>query len=350
MFSILKKHRITQKLLIQQVKKRIHLDFDPTKDYYKILGVESKASDKEIKDQYYKLAKKHHPDLNKGVSSDFFKEITAAYEILGDSEKRKKYDQMRSYSSGGFWNTSNNSGQQQQQSQYGNYGSRFYSQQTNYNSGFGQNRSSKMWQFTYTDPKTGQKKTFNFTDDAFKNFDDFISKMRSEMKTDFTKSEAYRQQEEKSRRDFFGNNYYNQNKDYFKSQGQQPHNNQDQQNTRKEDYYSDEFQRFNFNYNFFRRLNLFFLFGSIFMVFTFFSIIRRNRQIEQEMYYQQMGFPPGYPAPYNANPYYDPMTGSNPQQVYGNPYQDQFMAQPFRPINTRAVENPYDPHVPPRVR
>ena len=67
----------------------MHLDFDPSKDYYKILGVDSKSSEKQIKDEYYKLAKKHHPDLNKGVSTDFFKEMTAAYEILFLPAKKK---------------------------------------------------------------------------------------------------------------------------------------------------------------------------------------------------------------------------------------------------------------------
>ena len=185
MFSIFKKHLIKHKFLLNQIKKRIHLDFDPTKDYYKILGVDIKSTEKQIKEQYYKLAKKHHPDLNNGVSTDFFKEMTAAYEILSDQEKRKKYDQLRNYSSEGFWNSSNSQHTNQnsnpgQGQQYSNFNSQNY-----YNTNSNQNKS-KMWQFTYFDKRTGQKKTFNFNDDAFKNFDEFISKMRSEMKTDFS--------------------------------------------------------------------------------------------------------------------------------------------------------------------
>jgi molecular chaperone DnaJ len=66
------------------------------KDYYQILGVSRNASEKEIKQAYRRLARKHHPDLNPGDKSAEakFKEINAAYEVLSDPEKRKKYDQF----------------------------------------------------------------------------------------------------------------------------------------------------------------------------------------------------------------------------------------------------------------
>ena len=65
-------------------------------DYYQILGVNRNASEKEIKQAYRRLARKHHPDLNPGDKSAEakFKEINAAYEVLSNSEKRKKYDQF----------------------------------------------------------------------------------------------------------------------------------------------------------------------------------------------------------------------------------------------------------------
>jgi curved DNA-binding protein len=68
------------------------------KDYYKILGVDKKASAKEIKKAYRKLARKHHPDVNPGdgAAEGRFKEINEAHEVLGDPEKRKKYDQLGS--------------------------------------------------------------------------------------------------------------------------------------------------------------------------------------------------------------------------------------------------------------
>ena len=66
------------------------------KDYYQILGVSRSASEKEIKQAYRRLARKHHPDLNPGDKSAEakFKEINAAYEVLSNPEKRKKYDQF----------------------------------------------------------------------------------------------------------------------------------------------------------------------------------------------------------------------------------------------------------------
>jgi molecular chaperone DnaJ len=66
------------------------------KDYYQILGVNRNASEKEIKQAYRRLARKHHPDLNPGDKSAEarFKEMNAAYQVLSDPEKRKKYDQF----------------------------------------------------------------------------------------------------------------------------------------------------------------------------------------------------------------------------------------------------------------
>jgi molecular chaperone DnaJ len=72
------------------------------KDYYKVLGVVSTASDKEITRAYRKLAKQYHPDANPG-SEERFKEISAAYDVLGDAEKRKEYDEVRTHGPvGGF--------------------------------------------------------------------------------------------------------------------------------------------------------------------------------------------------------------------------------------------------------
>jgi curved DNA-binding protein len=66
------------------------------KDYYKILGVNKNADEKEIKRAYRRLAREFHPDVNPGdaKAEEHFKEINEAYEVLGDSEKRSKYDKF----------------------------------------------------------------------------------------------------------------------------------------------------------------------------------------------------------------------------------------------------------------
>ncbi len=71
----------------------------PRRDYYEILGIDENASQQDIKNVYRKLAKKYHPDANKGdtEAEKRFKEISEAYSVLKDPDKRKKYDQMRKY-------------------------------------------------------------------------------------------------------------------------------------------------------------------------------------------------------------------------------------------------------------
>ncbi len=69
----------------------------PTKDFYSVLGVSSTATQDEVKKAYRKLAKKYHPDANASdqKAAERFKEISEANNVLGDSKKRKQYDEMR---------------------------------------------------------------------------------------------------------------------------------------------------------------------------------------------------------------------------------------------------------------
>jgi curved DNA-binding protein len=99
------------------------------KDYYKILGVDKKASTDEIKKAYRKLALKYHPDKNKGdkTSEEKFKEINEANEVLSDKEKRKKYDEL-----GSNW---------QQYQQYGAQGGQGFDWSQYANRGGGQSYS-----------------------------------------------------------------------------------------------------------------------------------------------------------------------------------------------------------------
>src|SRR2546423_7244786 len=74
------------------------------RDYYETLGVSKTASEDEIKSAFRKLARKYHPDVakDKKEAEEKFKQINEAYEVLSDSEKRRKYDQL-----GEHWNQPN---------------------------------------------------------------------------------------------------------------------------------------------------------------------------------------------------------------------------------------------------
>ncbi len=72
------------------------------KDYYDILGLKREATDSEIKSAYRKLARKYHPDVNKTKEAEAkFKDINEAYEVLGDKQKRQRYDSLGSNWQGG---------------------------------------------------------------------------------------------------------------------------------------------------------------------------------------------------------------------------------------------------------
>ena len=67
------------------------------KDYYRVLGVAASASAKELKSAYRKLSRQYHPDANPGdaAAEERFKEVSAAYDVVGTPDKRKEYDEVR---------------------------------------------------------------------------------------------------------------------------------------------------------------------------------------------------------------------------------------------------------------
>lgn len=104
------------------------------KDYYQILGVSKNATDNEIKSAYRKLALQYHPDRNKTKEAEEkFKEVTKAYEVLSNSEKRKTYDQFgaSAFEQGGFGGAGGPFG-----GQGGQYGPFTYTYSTNGGQGF----------------------------------------------------------------------------------------------------------------------------------------------------------------------------------------------------------------------
>lgn len=87
------------------------------RDYYTTLGVTKTASQEEIKKAYRSLAKKYHPDSNKGADAEKkFKEISEAYTVLSDPEKRKKYDLL-----GSNWNKHRQTGGSENDFNWGDY-------------------------------------------------------------------------------------------------------------------------------------------------------------------------------------------------------------------------------------
>ncbi len=77
----------------------------PKRDYYEVLGVDRNASQDEIKKAFRKLARKHHPDMNRDDPSaeEKFKDINEAYEVLSDSDKRSQYDRFGHAAQGSSW-------------------------------------------------------------------------------------------------------------------------------------------------------------------------------------------------------------------------------------------------------
>jgi curved DNA-binding protein CbpA len=102
--------------------------YNPAKNYYKILSVGEQASQPEIKKAFRDLAKKYHPDTNKG-KEELFKEVNEAYQVLSDSTVKQEYDQVRqatspsprAHNSSSTSSSNQQKNQQQKNQQYRGY-------------------------------------------------------------------------------------------------------------------------------------------------------------------------------------------------------------------------------------
>lgn len=148
------------RFLLKTNRRAFSKQFDPSCDYYKVIGVQPTATDEEIKKAYRALVKKYHPDVNKNGETKF-KEINQANEILSNSEARKEYDSIR---------TNRNS--PKPQNQYNNYG--YYSKTQN--------------------NQTYNRRSANTNFSSDKNFEDFLNSFYQQ------NSNSYNQQRSQSGR------------------------------------------------------------------------------------------------------------------------------------------------------
>ncbi len=311
------------KFFYKFTKKRL-MDFDPAKDYYKILGLDSKASEKEIKLAYHKFAKMYHPDLNKGKTTDEFKEMSAAYDILSDVNKKKQYDDYRNLYSGGSSSSSSSS----YDSNYNTGYNQGYNTSTNYNSNSeysrnqsssGFNKSYRKTTYTYRDPKTGEYKPYKYEGDSqgnpfFKDFDDFMKKFHRH-------DPRYMNQKREEPKE-----------NLFKGSFHDPYNNfkQDQKNP-----HPDQRDNFNpqwtdpdyFNYLYAKRIFTYILIFTSFVFFLSYSKRRRENMYYNDYIYQplpidytRVPYPPGE-AEYrpHVEPSYNNQRNINLNDPYVNP-------------------------------
>jgi curved DNA-binding protein CbpA len=281
-------------------KRYVMMDFDSSKDYYKILGVDSKASDKDIKIAYHKLAKKHHPDLNQGKTTDMFKEMSAAYDILSDPSKRKLYDETRgvlnnpdnhhhdSYANEGTWGNQ--------------YSDRFYRasrSQNSQNSSSNFNKGSKTkTTYTFRDPKTGEYKTYQYEGDTkgnpfFKDFEDLLKQFNSSNwsesdKRKYGMGNQYRKEDPFSNFDKNFRDPYN----HYRS-NQANSGNQNYQNNQNP--FQDQREKWNPNWQDHEYHSLMWArkFFFYFLVFSLFIWLLTNRR-KQVIYINEAGMPIDY--------------------------------------------------------
>lgn len=222
-------NKFLKRKLIKIPKKYIFGNtFDKTKDYYKTLNISKNSKPIEIKKQYYKLVKKHHPD--KGGTEKKIKEINEAYEVLSDQNKKKEYDAERAF--GGNFNYNQN---QQRNQNYNRNNQNYQRGSQNYNrnnhSDFNQKDFDEIYKQFFKQFKNGNQNSshsynnYNRGDngsnhqggsrrESYRIFKDQFGNIRYEkMGTGYKKENPF----EKRRRDFGG---FEEREFYNDSQGE----------------------------------------------------------------------------------------------------------------------------------
>ncbi|CAD8138656.1 unnamed protein product [Paramecium pentaurelia] len=134
--------------------------FDVNKDYYKILNCNQTDSEQKLKQEYYKLAKLYHPDINKG-NEEKFKQITEAWDVLSDKHRKQQYDAARTYNTDFIKNTTNSYGYNQSNQQN-------YSKSNNNHQQFSKEQMEQMQKQAEEIMKMFQSGQFNQFSQAFK--------------------------------------------------------------------------------------------------------------------------------------------------------------------------------------
>jgi curved DNA-binding protein CbpA len=255
------KRNLQKSSFLKLINKKIHYDFDPSKDYYKVLGVSKHASQQEIKIAYYKLAKEFHPDLNQGKTVERFKEINNAYDTLSDNNKRTQYDSMRSTNSfTGFKNYSNNNQYNQQR---GN--------------AYQQDPFKDFEQF-YNRMKNEYKKS---------NFYSNTSGNNSSAKNDNFKKEYYSNTKKKE----FYKSYFDKNKNYYKTANYTKEKESNDRHYKTEHSYKESYKALDYS-------NLLILFGCLFFIFL---VVRSNSARHKELNPSFGQSPTNHRQSYNDN-------------------------------------------------
>jgi curved DNA-binding protein CbpA len=341
-FSVGNKFNTLKENKFYKINLKTMMDFDPSKDYYKILGIEQNATEKQIKESYFKLAKKHHPDVNDGKTTEMFKEMTNAYDILSDKNKKKQYDEYR----GMFKNQSTQHQNPYYSSQAGQNNDNNYDK-----TGYGKNTGEYKTRTTYTyrDPKTGEYKSKTYEGDFqgnpfFKDFEDFFKRANTS-----NQNNTQRNFRGKSGFNNFGNfNDFNNFHDPYSQRG----NYYNDQHKQKNEKFNWNPQHNQWDYDYLNYLYAKRIFKLFFIGTTIIFVISMLQGRSRQRYYDDMMLQQPYvtftPYPPNANL----PPGGVPVNQYTPPYPPTGVIPPaYNKNDVRYVNDPYvNPYFEPKLR